>query len=75
MVAHAVGQAQIRGNDIEFPVLLTSDNRKIPHALIPVIGPKHRCAAVYRLPMAAVPAETEVYLFSVRRCLFPEMHE
>ena len=75
LVSHTVGKAEIRCKYIESAVLLTPGNCEIPDSLVSVIGPEDRISSIDLLPVKAVPAQSEIYLFSVRGGFFFKMYE
>ena len=74
MVAHAIGQAQICGENMICAVQMVAYNGVIPHALVSIIGPEHRLSTVYRLPVKAVLAQAEIHLFAIRAGFLFEVH-
>ena len=75
LVAHAVGKAQIGGKNMESSIQSAPDNRHVSDTLVSIIGPENRPTAVHALPVKAIPAQAEIDLFPVRRCLLPKMNK
>ena len=71
--AHAVGEGQIRGKDMDGrPV---ADDGHVAHAVVAGIRPEDGPAAVQRLPGKAVPAEGKVHLLALRGGGLAEMNK
>ena len=73
--AHAVGQGEIRRENMEAAGDTVPDNGHVPDSVIPVIGPEYGPSSVQRLPVKAVPAQGKMHLLSIRRGGFPKMHK
>ena len=71
--AHAVGEGQIRGKDMDgMPV---ADDGHVAHAVVAGIRPEDGPAAVQRLPGKSVPAEGKVHLLALRGRGLAEMNK
>ena len=75
LAAHAQGQGQIGGEDVEAAGGLIAADGHVAHAMVAIIRPEDGLPVVQGLPMEAVTADGEIHLLAVRGGLFADVDE
>ena len=75
LAAHAIAQAQIRGENVEAARRPVTADGHVAHAMVAVIRPQDGLPVIERLPVETIAADGEVDLLAIGAGLFAEVDE